>query len=247
MTAENVTLVQSFQEYFEVVFAKSEEQKSKAYGIRYRVYCDEFEYEPIDQFPDKEEKDEYDDYSLHCIIIHKKTRKPAACVRLVSVYMDQGKETPLPFEKHCPESIDSDFVSGLHLNRQSVCEISRLAVDGLFRRRLGEQVTRFGELDGLSFTKHEERTFSLIAVAAFLAATALTELSLKTNVFAMMEPFLPRLLKRSGIIFKKAGVNIDYKGIRAPYFIQTQSALDRMNGDLKELYAWILIQIKATY
>jgi len=240
------TLVESFQEYFEIEFAKTAEQKRKVYGVRYRVYCDEFKYESVDKYPDKEEKDEYDDFSLHCLIIHKQTGKPAGCVRLVPAYNDET-EIQLPFEQHCPESIDKDFVARLQLDRNTVCEISRLAVDRLFRRRTGEELTRFGELEGLSFSKQEQRTFSLIAVAAFLAATALTDISGKTNVFAMMEPFLPRLLKRSGILFQKAGKDVNYRGIRAPYFIQTQSALDNMQGDLKELYQWIFKQIQAAY
>ena len=247
MAADELTLVQSFQQYFTIELAKTEEQKRKVYGVRYRVYCDEFKYESIDQYPDKEEKDEYDDFSLHCLIIHKETGKPAGCVRLVPSAREKEENALLPFEAHCPESINTEFVEKLDLPRESVCEISRLAVDGLFRRRTGEELTRFGELTGLNFSKQEQRTFSLIAVAAFLAATALTDISYKTNVFAMMEPFLPRLLKRSGIVFQKAGYDVDYRGIRAPYFIQTQSALDNMRGDLKELYDWIAMQIAKSY
>ena len=246
MTTENLTLVESFQEYFDIEFAKTEEQKRKVYGIRYRVYCDEFKYESVDLYPDKEEKDEYDDYSVHCLIVHKATKKPAGCVRLVPAY-HENSDIQLPFEAHCPESLDREYIDDLQLNQKTVCEISRLAVDRFFRRRTGEELTRFGELEGLNFSKQEQRTFSLIAIAAFLAATALTDITKKTNVFAMMEPFLPRLLKRSGIVFQKVGMDVDYRGIRAPYFIRTQSALDNMHGDLKELYDWIYKQIKLTY
>ena len=48
MTTEKLTLVESFQEYFDIEFAKTEEQKRKVYGIRYRVYCDEFKYESVE-------------------------------------------------------------------------------------------------------------------------------------------------------------------------------------------------------
>jgi N-acyl amino acid synthase of PEP-CTERM/exosortase system len=156
-----------------------------------------------------------------------------------------NSDSLLPFEKHCAESLDYEFIKDLHLERQTVCEISRLAVDGIFRRRTGETLTRFGDV--LSFTDQEKRTFSLIAVAGFLASTALTELSGRTNVFAMMEPFLPRLLKRSGILFQRAGNDIDYHGIRAPYFIKTQSALDNMAPDLKALYLWLKEQVEVAY
>ena len=152
----------------------------------------------------------------------------------------------LPFEKYCNKSLDIDFIKHLNLERETQCEISRLAVDGVFRKRSGEVLTRFGDVN-LEFTKEEQRTFLLIAIAAFLAATVLTELSGRTNVFAMMEPFLPRLLKRSGILFQKAGKDIDYHGIRAPYFCTTQSALDNMRPELVELYQWIYRQIEPSY
>ena len=119
-------------------------------------------------------------------------------------------------------------------------------MDGVFRKRSGEALTRFGDVN-LDFSKEEQRTFLLISVAAFLAATVLTDLSGKTNVFAMMEPFLPRLLKRSGILFQRVGKDIDYHGIRAPYFITTQSALDNMRPELLELYHWIHEQIEPSY
>lgn len=244
MTSANQTLVENFEDYFSVDFAVTPEQKRKIFSIRYNVYCNEFKYQPPENYPDKQEIDEFDDYSLHCLITHKESNTPAGCVRLVPT-TGISYESILPFEKFCAESLDSQFIKGLNLERETICEISRLAVDGIFRRRTGETLTRFGDV--LNFTDLEKRTFSLIAVAGFLASTALTELSGRTNVFAMMEPFLPRLLKRSGILFQRAGKDIDYHGIRAPYFIKTQSALDNMDPDLKVLYIWLKEQVEVAY
>lgn len=244
MTSATKTLVESFENYFSVDFAVTPEQKRKIFNIRYNVYCNEFNYQSPEDYPDKQEIDEFDDHSLHCLITHKNSGTPAGCVRLVPT-TGINSNSLLPFEKHCAESLDYEFIKDLHLERQTVCEISRLAVDGIFRRRTGETLTRFGDV--LSFTDQEQRTFSLIAVAGFLASTALTELSGRTNVFAMMEPFLPRLLKRSGILFQRAGNDIDYHGIRAPYFIKTQSALDNMAPDLKTLYLWLKEQVEVAY
>ena len=244
MTSEKPSLARNFQDFFTVKIARTAKEKSKVYGVRYRVYCDEFGYESAEKFPEQEEKDEFDDFSLHCLIMHKSSGLPAGCVRLVPAFDSQNKAVLLPLEAHCSDSLDHEYIDGLNLDRQTVCEISRLAIDCLFRRRTGEELTRFGEIHGLDCTKQEQRTFSLIAIAAFLAATALTDISGKTNVFAMMEPFLPRMMGRSGINFIKSGVDMDYRGIRAPYFIQTQSALDNMHEDLKELYSWIYKQIE---
>lgn len=245
-TDNSLSIVDSFQRYFSVELAQTSQQKRDVYAVRYRVYCEEFEYERLDAFPEQLEQDEYDEDSLHCLIVHKEKQIPAGCVRLVPA-RGNWHEAPLPFEKHCFDCIDQDFVNNLRLDRNKVCEISRLAVDGVFRRRSGETLTRFGELNGLDFTQAEQRTFSLIAVAAFLAATALTDLSGRTDVFAMMEPFLPRMLKKSGINFERAGADTHYHGIRAPYFIKTQWALDNMKTDLKTLYDWIYVETAKSY
>jgi N-acyl amino acid synthase of PEP-CTERM/exosortase system len=244
MTSGNQTLIESFKVFFSVEFAITAEQKRKIFSVRYRVYCDEFKYESPENFPDKQESDEFDDHSLLCLITHKESNIPAGCVRLVPTTGISG-DSLLPFEKYCSDSLDSEFIKGLNLERHNICEISRLAVDGVFRRRSGETSTRFGDV--MSFTDQEKRTFSLIAVAGFLAATALTELSGRTNVFAMMEPFLPRLWRKFGMNFQKAGSDIDYHGVRAPYFIKTQSALDDMDTELKTLYFWLKDQIEVAY
>ena len=52
----------------------------------------------------------------------------------------------------------------------------------------------------------------------------------------MMEPFLPRMLKRSGIHVASAGEETDYHGLRAPYFITSQEAVGGMGKELKELH-----------
>jgi N-acyl amino acid synthase of PEP-CTERM/exosortase system len=237
-----LSLAESFSRYFSVVLADTAAQKELVYGIRYRVYCEEFRYEAIEHFPEQREVDDYDQFSRHCLIIHRKTGMPAGCVRLVPA-LDDRSLAPLPFERYCSESLDQSLIDSMMLDRQTVCEISRLAVDGAFRRRTGEALTRFGEINGFQFSPQEQRTFSSIAVACFFAAAVLGEADNRTNGFAMMEPFLPRMMHRSGIDFQRVGKDIDYHGIRAPYFVTSQAILANMHPELKELYQWIKVNI----
>ncbi|MDX1734231.1 MAG: GNAT family N-acyltransferase, partial [Halioglobus sp.] len=89
---------ENFLRYFDVVYAGSADLMQEVYGIRYRVYCEEFKYEPSVAFPDKQEKDEYDESSLHALILHKSSGLAAGCVRMVSA---APNDEPLPFEKNC--------------------------------------------------------------------------------------------------------------------------------------------------
>lgn len=97
MIIEKPSITKNFQDFFSIEIAKTNAQKSAVYGIRYRVYCAEFGYEPINNFPNKEEKDEYDDYSTHCLIVHKKSGLPAGCVRLVPAIDGQKKQPYYPW------------------------------------------------------------------------------------------------------------------------------------------------------
>jgi N-acyl amino acid synthase of PEP-CTERM/exosortase system len=238
------TLSDKFLQYFDIHFAASSEAKSRVFGVRYRVYCEEFGYEPAEEFPDHQEKDDFDANSLHALVIHKSSGLAAGCVRLVQPQKLASNDL-LPFEKNCRESLDAQVMERLALDRATICEISRLAVDGAFRRRPGEQRTRFGEVDALDCTQQERRTFSVIAVACFLAATAMIDLTGRNNVFAMMEPFLPRLLRRAGLEFTRIGRDIDYHGLRAPYYINTPQ--DLITPDLRGLYSDIYKVISREY
>lgn len=237
------SIAANFDRYFSVSLVENDKQLRQAQRIRFRVYCEEFGYEDPNASPEGLEIDDYDSQSLHALVIHRKTGFPAGCVRMVPT-APSAPDEPLPFERYCGESVDQTFVEGLHLDRATVCEISRLAVDGAFRRRgPKEHQSRFGQIEQIDFSREEQRVLPLIAVSAYLAATAITDHTGHTNVFAMMEPFLPRLMARSGIHFQRAGTDVEYHGTRAPYFITTGAALETMNEHLRDLYEVIRDQL----
>ncbi len=232
---EGRRLAEDFLRYFEVGLALGEEDRRATWRVRYRVYCEEFGYEPAERFPNGEEKDLYDDFSTACLVRHRETGMPAGCVRLVPALPD----LPLPLERHCGEALDRPLLQELGLERTRLCEISRLAVDGAFRRRSGEAVTRFGEIEALQCPLQERRTFPLIAVALFLAATAASAMIGRNQALAMMEPFLPRLVRRSGIVFRQVGKETEYHGVRAPFFGTLEAVEQGLRQDLQPLYRTI--------
>ncbi|MFK8050858.1 MAG: PEP-CTERM/exosortase system-associated acyltransferase [Halioglobus sp.] len=233
--SDNQALSDKFHEYFDIELATTQAQLEKIFKIRYRVYCQEFGFLDSENYPNQLEEDSYDKYSYQCLVTHRGSGMPAACVRVVPAVTEEG-ERPLPFETLGSDLLDKDFFDNFSVPRSSLCEISRLAVDGAFRRRSGEAATRFGEIDSMDITQIEKRTFGLITVATFLASACIAELNDQPNGFAMMEPFLPRLMNRSGIRFERAGRDIDYHGLRGPYFVKLESILDNMNPDLRSFY-----------
>jgi N-acyl amino acid synthase of PEP-CTERM/exosortase system len=236
------TIAETLQVYFRVAIADNAAKLDQTHHVRYRVYCEEFGFEPVERCPGQREKDDFDALSTHCLITHIPSKSTAGCVRVVATPPD-NPEALLPFEKFCANSLDTGLLRRMALDRTSICEISRLAVDRDFRRRSGERATRFGSPAHLNFSAEEKRTLPFIAVSAYLAATSITAHTGKTNVFAMMEPFLPRLLGRAGIHFQRVGEDLDYHGVRAPYFIKTEQVLEGMSVPMRDLYRLIEQQL----
>jgi N-acyl amino acid synthase of PEP-CTERM/exosortase system len=235
---EMSSLFMDFARYFEMSLAQTDEQKQAVYRVRYNVYCEEFGYEDAEAFKDGFETDAFDEQSIHCLVTHKPTGTPAGCVRLVTVDAD----TKMPMEQHCADALDAEFFRHMKNRRGYMAEISRLAVDGQFRRRRGEQESRFGNTSTLHFAAREQRTFSLIAVSLFLAASAVADLLRRTDCFAIMEPFLPVILKRTGVSVQRIGSDFDYKGTRAPYYLNIDEAVRSAPDELRLCYEVVRAQ-----
>jgi N-acyl amino acid synthase of PEP-CTERM/exosortase system len=117
----------------------------------------------------------------------------------------------------------------------------------MFRRRARESATQYGDIAETVFSESEKRVIPYIAISLFLAATVLTELTDRRNAFAMMEPALPRLMNRVGIVFEQVGGIIDYHGQRAAHFCTTESALEGLVPEFRGLYEIIRESLVADF
>jgi N-acyl amino acid synthase of PEP-CTERM/exosortase system len=239
--AHEKSMLEQVLGYFDVSVANNDKELADIYHVRYRVYCEEFGYEPKEIFANREETDEFDERSLHCAIRHRASARVAAISRVVTVH---DREL-LPLEAHCGDHIDQDFMARFDDRRESICEISRLAVDGDFRRRRGEKRTRFGDAEGLCLEADEKRTFPLLGLSAALSAFATAEVIGRTNLFAIMEPFLPKLMARAGIYLQCIGEEFDYRGARAPYYLDISGFEDGMRADAREFYRHIRRELRS--
>lgn len=223
-----------FHEYFLPMLASTPEQRQQAFRIRYQVYCREFGFERPEQHPDDMETDAYDAQSIHCLLVHQPSQRAAGCVRLV-LPDPTDPHAPLPFEKHCMDSLDPSVAAPLLANRSAIGEISRLAVIGEFRRRQNEASSPSGDPDAAGYSLIEQRHFPFIAVGLYLCAASTGMLSGLEGVFAMMEPRLARHLSRYGIRFTQVGQVIDYHGPRAPFYITRNDLLHGLKPEISDL------------
>ena len=219
-----------FSEYFDVRLANTDDLLRQVYRIRYDVYCREFGYEREENCPGGLERDEYDEFSVHCLILHRQSGIGAGCIRIV-VPPVARPDFLLPIERFCGDSLSHPDLHPSSLPRGRVVELSRLAVHTQFRRRQGESESPVGRLAVGELTEDEKRTFPLVALALFSAGLSLTRLSARHDGFVMMERRLARRLQATGFPFVQVGEPLEYHGIRAPY----HSTVDRIQESMPEM------------
>lgn len=231
------TLDSQFQHYFDVFLADTVELRERVHHIRYDVYCREFRYEREEDCPGGLERDEYDEHSLHTLIMHKTTQFGAGCMRLI-VPAATKSDFLLPMERFCGHSLTDPVWHPARLPRSHVAEVSRLAVHTRFRRRLGESESPTG-ISASSFSPNERRTFSLLSLALFYSGAALMVLAGRSDAFVMVEPRLARRLQIAGLPFVQVGEIMEYHGPRAAYYVPVQGVLDNIQGELRYLYDFV--------
>lgn len=241
---EEKSLAQHFETHFRVALAHTRELMEQAHRLRYEVYCKEFQFEREEDCPGGMERDDYDIHSLHGLVVHRSTQTAAGCFRLIRP-PHHNPVLPLPFEKYCGHSLYDGPMHPDNLPRTNLCEVSRVAVASIFRRRQGESESRFGRLSSVDFTEIEMRVFPLLSVSLFAAGAALMVLAQQSNLFVMMEMRLARLLQRSGLNFTQVGHPMDYHGIRAAFFITIDQVLSGMKGEMRDMYDFIYRDLEA--
>src|SRR5687767_3019976 len=129
-------ITEIYDRYFTVVPANTPELLDAAYALRYNVYCVEHAFLDASKHPTGREVDEYDDHSVHAVLLSKSGGSVVGCVRLV---------LPRP-EDRAPAIPMRALVDGAAASRLDACdptrtaEISRYAVSKTLRRREGEEL-----------------------------------------------------------------------------------------------------------
>ncbi len=227
-------LINSFNQYFTIQFVNTDALREAMYRLRYAVYIEEFGYDSPDNFSKSMEKDEYDDLAIACLIYHRSSDEPVACVRMVHA----SDCEQLPTEKFIQDSIyDAETLVQLNDSRASWGEVSRLAVSKAYRRRSGELATPVGAIG------EDERAYPLLSVACFLACITLADMLNIEHVIASMEPVLPRLIKRTNIVFKEIGNLVEYHGKRKTYVVHKSDVLEAIDKPTQSMVRTIELDL----
>lgn len=229
-----------FFKNFKFIIAHSPDEKQRAFLLRHQVFNEELNYNIGDKTSATLEKDSHDQHSILCLLQHRESGIDAGCLRVVVI--DQaikGFAQILPLEEYCSNSLTSSDFHPKKMAKNTICEVSRLAVHPLFRKK--KKLTAENKEMHTKNTdfNNDVQNQSIISLSLFLAATALVGLAQRRHVFAMLEPRFNRLLKASGLHFQQVGEIINYCGNRAAYYIDQKIAVENLPKQLIPLYTHI--------
>lgn len=180
----------NFNENFAIVAADTDKLRRESYQLRYKVFCLEKELfkETTDmQYLTEYEMDEYDQFSLHNLLLYKPTQKFVGTVRLIYAKLAPAQE--LPIEKVAGTEFYTNRIDYINLPRTHLAEISRLAVLPCFRPNFAV----LGLLRAIAQRCHQHDI---------------------QYIYAAMEPRMQRILERLGIQFHTISPLVDYHGMR---------------------------------
>jgi N-acyl amino acid synthase of PEP-CTERM/exosortase system len=237
------SIIDGFNEYFDMVPALSEELKREAYKLRYQVYCLETGFEDSNEYPEGLEFDEFDKRSLHYLIYHRKQKIYMATVRLILPDMDNHDQL-FPIEIHS----QIDNVDALkHISRNHLAEASRFCVSRAFRRRKNEMNSITGAAIDMEdvFTQEERRVIPNITLALVACVIKMSHENNIHDWYAVMEPALIRVFSALGINFITLGPLTNYHGKRQPCTINVNDLLDGVAH--KNLSHWNMLTNKGRF
>jgi len=209
-----------------------ESQLRRVFRLRYKVYCEEWDFEKAENHPDGLEMDIYDKHSVH-FLAKDVDGKSAGTIRLI-LDSDDG----FPVERYCGVEIKG-------VDRSRIAEISRLAINKNYRRRVedrfiygpDEERRAIGsfEFDDPAYRRrftnsHFDNYYSRrhnkyynrrkrheVLIALCKAIYLESKDRGLTHWYAIMTKGLHFLLSGYGFRFEPAGEPVDYHGIRTPY------------------------------
>jgi len=233
------SIIDAFNEYFEMIPATSEELKHEVYKLRYQVYCLEngsktgFKSPVV--HPEGLEFDEYDRHSCHYLIRHRRSGSHIATTRLI--LSDAGNRDYLfPIERYS-QIADSELLQPIP--RHNLAELSRFCVSKEFRRRKNEQYLLTTIDTDKRIAQEDKRSYSHLTLALFACAI---KISAENNIhywYAIMEPALMRVFSTLGIHFIGIGPLLNLYGMRQPCVIKVDDLLDSVAK--KDLAYWNML------
>lgn len=233
-------LASHFDKYFAIEEASTPIQREEIYRLRYEVYCEDMGFENKEEFPDRMERDHFDNDAIHYLIRHRTSQKIAGCLRFI-LKRSHPASPLLPFELACGNLLDPDYYPPSPPQPLEYAEVSRIAAHPLFRKRTGEEKLVDGLSESLDYSTmtSSSRAFPIVAMALYLLSAALGVAN-NRQIYVMQEPKSARHLRRLGINVTQVSELVEFHGQRAAFTINPLTIPDTIKGEIRAFLLHLL-------
>ncbi|EBY5128060.1 PEP-CTERM/exosortase system-associated acyltransferase [Salmonella enterica] len=232
-TNRQLRLLTELSERFTHLVADTDTLRQECFKLRYKVYCEENDWLQKENSYGllKIEKDIYDNYSVHGLLIHKQTGLFAGTVRII-LNKTTTSSNMLPIYLLCKKNKLTlpDLVP-----IENIGEVSRFCIPKSYRNiilRYENQTTK--NYSHVSHSVSDIMTINLIKL--------LLNLAKENNILQWVAEMAPSLiihLEKLGIYFDKVGHLINYYGMRQICYKKLDELIIRINIERPDI--WNLI------
>ncbi len=231
------SLSQSFQNTFEILPADTPRLLEECFKVRYQILCQEGRIPGFqaNDYPDRLESDEFDQRSVHMLLLHRPSGRTIGTVRLV---ISTGSKSPFPLETCPQDAFYPGMANIIDENRGWLTEISRLFILPEFRGRQNDSLlwgSQPEDQPDKRLKKLERRKLHPI-VGLFKAILMVSTHYNLRCLCAVMEPRLAALMSGFGILMRPLGETIAYHGRRRVYFASLDDILDNIHKNHKDIW-----------
>ena len=225
-----------YERHFAVMRATTPELLRKAYRLRYQVYCVENSFEDPEQQIDQSEIDEYDEYAIHTLLMHRRSGEAVGTSRVILPHKGKPRALPMATLLH-----GDDLRRFGEFPAAQTAEISRFAISKHFRRRCGE--VRYADV-GFSENASdpaisEQRLMPFIIVGLLGGVLGICLEYGITHLAAVMEPPLIRILRRLGLDFVPIGGLVEHHGLRQPCIAELADLIQHLRDSENLVWQYI--------
>jgi len=162
------------------------------------------------------------------------------CTRIVRARPDDPY-SPLPFEKACAATLDRSIIDPAKLPRDSIGEISRLAVIARFRKRKGEEKYAVGLVE--NYGTLTQPRFPYIPAGLYLGTIELARVNGIDTLFCLTEERLVNHLRKLGVNLQGIGGPVELHGSRIPSMMSASAIIKNFNFLVRPLYRTVAAEI----
>lgn len=227
----------TYDHTFEVVRADTDALKEQVFRLRYQIFCEEHNCEPIEGRSNNILVDPHDGHSIHFLLMHRETGTPAGAASVV-LPRDERAGKSFPVQEICDHPL-------LHMPGETMrlCEISRLCMAPRFRRRPedGRFLPAYYPQDwGLKFTDGKmsfiRRRIPYAPLGLLRAAFEIALSSHLMDCVCLIESEQLRSLQALGMSYRVLGPRLQGRVSFQPVIFNIKIALDTMREENPHCY-----------